>query len=809
VTAKTGGTSATKMVTVGVVPPPAKGLRPESFFASNTNDKGHNEFDRRIGLKVFRQHWADEWSSLSEESRKPTRRPEDPLTFNFSAQEAELERARKADISVLGIVGYANPEWARTEEAQRLRMYGPPRSHEEFIRATVPVVKHFTGIRTWEFWNEPWIYGWTWAGSASEFGDLQAKWSAAAREARPDIRILGGHSASFLADHLADSPDLPKVLDGGSNHPYKEGERPNYRQGSQLRYTDYGVQVERRAGLGLHYITENGTEVPGERDNPLNAPKVVQLHVMPALAGVYQANVQEGIGWGLDQMKGAVAYGVMTSFLEDRVVVADIWPSQPLLWGAVFANASEADRKAPRADALSARWQVKSRLADTTKVAVVWSNTGPDADHLDSGATLLLKDAGSLEAFDLMGAPVGQRQEGALTLPLSHYPIYITTNLLSAAELSAKVAVGTISGATPVSLSVNSLTRPMEQGGEVSVRVQNQLNRRVQGKVSVQLPEGWEALERSLPITLAPAELAEVTFRLRQARMTAGNQYAITAVAETDAGAAKRSQVVSVAYAPKLSPKVDGNLSDWSRVSPMTCDSQDLGYGDDLAKYLLNPSLKRPETPKEAKRVRVSGYTAWDDDRLYLAFEVKEPGLVQSFSGASDSKTGPWGQDCIEVGFGLKERAGDDFHAPGDPWYWKGIFRDTDYLYLLTQTASGPKLYRLTKPGVEFRVPWQTHSAAWQVPVEGSQIVIRRDEMTGTTCYEASLPRKEIPDLDPAKAGRIRYGYVAFNDEGAGPGGKLQWAQAAGVFDYWLNHGSFMPTWESLWPCQTYLGMGP
>ncbi|HEY3282310.1 MAG TPA: hypothetical protein VGN26_08570, partial [Armatimonadota bacterium] len=47
VTAKTGGTSATKMVTVGVVPPPAKGLRPESFFASNTNDKGHNEFDRR------------------------------------------------------------------------------------------------------------------------------------------------------------------------------------------------------------------------------------------------------------------------------------------------------------------------------------------------------------------------------------------------------------------------------------------------------------------------------------------------------------------------------------------------------------------------------------------------------------------------------------------------------------------------------------------------------------------------------------------------------------------------------------------
>ena len=42
------------------------------------------------------------------------------------------------------------------------------------------------------------------------------------------------------------------------------------------------------------------------------------------------------------------------------------------------------------------------------------------------------------------------------------------------------------------------------------------------------------------------------------------------------------------------------------------------------------------------------------------------------------------------------------------------------------------------------------------------------------------------------------------NDEGLG---ELNWSEAAGVYDYWRNLGSFAPTWMQRLPCQTFFGI--
>jgi len=822
VTAKVTGTAAAeKLMTAIVVPNPRPGLRPESFFASNTGAGGHSDFHQRIGLRVYRQHFADMWQGLAEESKKQ-RPPNAPVRFDFDEMDKYVMEAQRHGISIVGIVGYANPEWARSPEAQRLRMYGPPRDLDEFIRTTVPVVDRYRQIRYWEFWNEPWIYGWTWAGSSAEYRRFQRGWAEAARQVRPDLQLIVGHSASFFVDNITPDPACFRgLVVAVSNHPYKEGERNNLRRGSQVRYTDYGVREAIRHGINLHFITENGTEVAGlgeaGRDHPLNAVKLVVMHAMLALTGEYQMNVQEGIGWGLDQMRGSAAYAVMTHRLEDRVPVADIWPAHPLIWGALFANPEHADPSLPRASEFNARWKVPGRPGDASKVAVLWCNTGPDEDHLDKAGTLTLSPAGDLAAFDLMGNPTGARRRDALTIPFTEYPVYVTSDKLTVKQMYELIRDAKIEDLTPVNLYAYSLTKPLDQKPDLVVRIQNQMNRPLACTLRLKLPDGWRTEERRQDVTLEPAELSEVTFHLQSAQPNATNLYPITLSADTDAGRTRRDQVIQVAYAPSRTIAMTGKLDDWKDIVPVTVDSDWFAASENWTQLVLNPNLPRPKAVADKARIVARGYTAWDKDHFYVAFAVQEPDLKQNagkpYRDTKYTSCEPDGigfpfysGDAVQFAFGIRERAEDDYRKPGDPWYWKGCFRDTDYQYIAYTSEKGPKLIRLAKPGIPYRVGFQTETQPGQGPVEGAKILINR--VGDTSFYEISLPRAELALLEPEEQSAIRFGFVLSNDEGVGAAGRLQWSQAAGVFDYWFNNGSYQPTWESFWAAQTRWGLG-
>jgi hypothetical protein len=764
-----GGQRAERSFTVAVVPDPHEGIRPRSFFASNVGPWEDAPFWARVGVKVARRHWA--WEGASALEWTEARQPADPIRFDFTGQDRQLAELQELGLSVLGIVGYAGPEWARSPEARRLNVYGPPRDDDEFIRATVPVVEHFRQIPVWELWNEPWAHGWTWAAGAEEYRRLQRAWLQAARRARPDVEVIAGSSASFLADHVAGHPESFRgLLDGDTNHPYQDFTAPTLRSGAELRYLDYGVQLGRQMGLARHYVTEDGTDVgqlSGSHDDPRNAAKLVQLHVLAALAGAFQGDVQEGLGWGPTQLRGAAAYATMTHLLEDRVVVRDLWPGHPLIFGALFASPDLGRPDVERADALSARWKVSAPV-DEVKVAIVWSWLGPSAEQLDRQATLTLEDAADIRAYDLMGGELPRRSDGTLSVPFSSEPVYLASRALSTDELARRIRDARLERVTPVSLSLEPLTAAPDERPDLVVRLQNQLNRRLEGSLSVSAPPGWERQEDGAAIVLAPAELREVHVRWLKARLDAENRYPFE-VRWQSAGDSEVAvkQVVQVARLERRRIRVDGNLADWSGAVPV-----------------------RMEAAGEP-RIAVSAYGALDARSLYAAFVVEEPELTpraNAFAG-----------DAITFALGLNERASDDFHGVGDPWRWKGMFRDTDSQYVISGGPDGARVRCLVRPGRPFRL---SDEARDRIDTRG-RVAVTRDESQRRTIYEVAIPLAEL-GLTATRREQLRFGFVLFAAERHEP---LEWSAAAGVFDFWRNHGSFLPSWLPLLPAQTPWGI--
>ncbi len=710
--------------------------------------------------------------------------------------------------------------------------HGPPRDFTEFCATWEAIIKRYPEITTYEFWNEPWIFGWTWAADAVEYRKLQKQFCEMALKANPKLRLLVGNSSMFCEDHIEAYPDSWKgLVHGTTHHPYCGAGHPTMRIGGQMRSLDHGLLVTKRMELPFYYLTEGGSEfrdkvgsVGDERNNPQNARKVAHYHLRSALAGCYQSNVQWDIGYGPAWTLPNTVYAVMTNLLEDRPCLADIWPQQELIYGAVFANPRFADaavRALPRAGELSVRWTVpvpKERAEDATKVAVIQSMTGQGNDRIDTGGTLTIADANGLRALDATGRAI-PAQGGKLVLPFGEWPVYVLSEKLSVAELRQRIADAAIAQVTAVNVSACSLLQPADQAQPLRVRVENQINRELKGTVTVTPIGGGAAV--SAPFTAAAGRLVDVEVPWKGVKVRTDNQYGVTVTVKTAAGEVQREQVLAAARFVKLSPTVDGELTDWDTVTPVLIDSDRLKGGLDLTRYLLNPNLEKPTGDDTGKRVLARLWTAWDDANVYVALAVNEDNLVNH--AGEPSKKGkaelpyrvgmPDGLDHIRytgdslmLAFGFRDRVPGWGRQMDDPWAWKGHFHDSDYHYVAHASTDGPQLIRLWGADTPRRTAYQTAKEPWVGPVEGAKLVIKRDETAKLSIYEMAIPRAELKLFDPA-AGSLRFAFQVVTDEAVNGSNVLRWAESAGVFDHWWNSGSFSPSWEENLPCQTYFGI--
>jgi hypothetical protein len=846
-----GPSSLRQDIDFGIVWPPYPDARPNSFFASNVPPQEGDDLRllETIGMKVQRTHFVPQVAIKS--TKWPSESPPGAaVPLLFGPLDQQWHAMRDHGLWVLPIVGYSlvgSAKFDRTPLAEQLGMYGPPNDEERFIRTWEAVLRHYPEITTYEFWNEPWIFGWTWAATAEDYRRFQKDWCSMALSVNPHYRLLAGSSTSFVRDIIEPHPDCWEgLLRGVTHHPYTQSILlANLRGGDLFRSVDEIRLTASDLGLPYAYLTEGGTayrhsESPDDKEpfnNLANAEKLVQYYVAAALAGVYMGNAQWDIGYGPGWTKSNTAFAVMTHFLEDRVPLVDIWPRQELLWGGIFANrkfATSAIKALPRASELSARWNVEvpeSRGDDETKVAVIWGLTGPDANYLDTAGELVIQDPTDLHAFDLAGQEI--HATGAqLVLPLSPAPVYITAERLSVLELRDRIQLGVIRRVTPINCYAFSLAKPAAQKQSLIVRVQNQINRDLAGTLVLEAPAIDEASAGRFEVRAGA--LAEIEIPWPGVPVTPDNRYPITLTAHLDndypevAGSfapVSRKQVISVATFQKRTIPLTGNLSDWDGLVSVKLDSDWFTQPADQTAALLNPTVKPGGTHAGADHVTANVFTAYDDDNVYIGAAVNQADFhcaagepIVRTVGKS-SVTLPYrqsvpneldfptenGDDLLQFSFGFRDRVPGIGRQMDDPWAWKGDFYDTDYSFVAHTSTEGDKLIRIWGPDTGRRNGYQTEPVPGIGPVEGTKVKITRDEANKLTLYEIAIPRRQLALFAPA-SGRCRFGFILHTSEKV-CGGALPWSDVAGVFDYWQSNGSFPPTWKFHLACQSFFGV--
>ncbi|MGB2755336.1 MAG: NEW3 domain-containing protein [Phycisphaerae bacterium] len=562
------------------------------------------------------------------------------------------------------------------------------------------------------------------------------------------VRLWVGASPHVLADVLTEGPVLAGadgvslVLDAGAR-------APNLRSGAYRRSLDYARQVAKRMGVGRVAVGATGDD-PAAATPQQQAWKLVTRHMIAVAEGAERVFVSSGEGVPTPTASAA-AYAWMTHLLAGGKYEGNLWRDVPLLEAHLFSTPER-------------------------EVAVVWSWIGPNPAEPEQG-TLVFEEGTRLEAWDVVGRPVGIWKGPRFVVPLGEAPVYITSKYPQTGFLRDRLRRADVVGLEPATVWIESVARGSLPGRvRVWVWVQSQRPYRADGMVGLLVPAGWRSRKAKYGFALDPGEAKEFTFECDVSEEAGAGPYTLEVAATMDDTWVRRTQYVQWAQTPERTVTVGDGLLNWDGIRPVRVESESSGTFADV-------------------------WTAWDRQNFYFAAAVHR--RRAGYRGGANA----FDRDAIQLGWGTGTRADDDFgHRGVGKALPAGAFRDTDHLVALAFGREGARVVRLRRPGVALRAHLAENMDPWYGPVEGARVVIGRDEEAGVTIYEAAIPMKE---LAPLRGGRDRLYRFAFRiGDGSNP--PLDWAREAGVPDYLANPASFLPVSEASLPCQTYWMMvGP
>jgi hypothetical protein len=478
---------------------------------------------------------------------------------------------------------------------------------------------------------------------------------------------------------------------------------------------------------------------------------------------------------GLESLARGAAFAQLSSQIGDADFYQDLFPTSPIIMGAVFGKENGGG-----------------------SVAVLWTAPGQDGKEAKGRLEAWMPDAAALDIFGNFLTGVTRKN---ISLPLSAQPIFVSSSV-HPEELARRLREGFVSGIAPLAAQVLPLEQPLVYGGEmkpkdnkfapvnklvIRVRLQNIGIGSLSGTLKINPPPSWKLDTDNQQFDLKPGQSRIYDFGVAQVKPN--DKYpvkaAVSAVQKSGGKTVKGSwswtQDAMMATATNImrdeNVVVDGQLDDWRDAYWMQVESKKTGVG--LA-------------------------VRWDATHLYIAARVREARLVPR---NSDEEYFFWRDaDAIQIAFGLRDAA---WMQPGS-----GPFRDTDFGFLLSPFHARPdgtidaRVLRLWSPQAPFAaLPDRTR---WAGAVPGARLEIRRNERAGETVYEAAIPLSEIPELNPmgraataqSFGNPVRFSWILHENDGE----KLQWARQNNVFDWWNNTGSFLPSSEFSYAAQTFLG---
>ena len=198
------------MTDFGIVLPAHPGLRPDSLFA--TTDGGPDlDLYKAIGLKKDRT-CLHTMAGGKPDGLAPGQVP--PMDFDYDDQ--KLKDFADHWVSPFLLTNYTlGAGDTLSPMAVATRMFGPPADMQRYADTYAALFQHYPQIKTCEFYNEPWLFGYGFAGGAAEYQKFQKMFCEAVLKARPDMKIIAGNSDSFVIDNIEPNPSCWKGLLSG------------------------------------------------------------------------------------------------------------------------------------------------------------------------------------------------------------------------------------------------------------------------------------------------------------------------------------------------------------------------------------------------------------------------------------------------------------------------------------------------------------------------------------------------------------------------------------------------------------------
>ncbi len=189
------------------------------------------------------------------------------------------------------------------------------------------------------------------------------------------------------------------------------------------------------------------------------------------------------------------------ALLDQARAATAVWPRLPLIKSPVFASKDRA-------------------------VAVLWTEAPGDAAGGTAERGLLtIPDADTLEAFDCQGQPIGLWRGRALLLPLGEAPIYVTSRVLGAAALAAKLAPAAMKNFTPLAVRILPITTPVGPQATVTLELVALTSGGTDVTVETVGPEGWTAADAPQKVHVDPEHPARLAVRFNKAVRRVENSY--------------------------------------------------------------------------------------------------------------------------------------------------------------------------------------------------------------------------------------------------------------------------------------------
>jgi hypothetical protein len=247
-----------------------------------------------------------------------------------------------------------------------------------------------------------------------------------------------------------------------------------------------------------------------------------------------------------------------------------------------------------------------------------------------SGASMTFADpANEFSLYDFYGNPVPP-QNGVVNIPLNSHGYYLRGNGKTGAfdHLLKALAGARIEGYQPLDIVAHDFLAPIDQKPSLHLTLTNILNRPVTG--AVQVTVAGLTLDAPPQIALQPHETRDVLIPVTGGAPIASNTYPLSF--RFDAGADGTAQLQEELHAnviAKRTIKVDGDLSDWKGVLPITVHAE----GAEDVSSTVKAWLPFEKFDAAQKPGLATGYLAYDDNYFYFAAKIADntpsPGMIR------------------------------------------------------------------------------------------------------------------------------------------------------------------------------------